>query len=68
MVDAVKEFAKLEEKDLVEMKEKVRNMINNDWADVWAKGLEGIHVPMLLDVIEIFKRALSLNPHQAASK
>jgi hypothetical protein len=68
ILETVKEFAKLEEKDLVEMKHKVEHMIRTDWADVWAKGLESIHIPMLMDVIDIFKRALSLPPQPAASK
>lgn len=68
ILETVKEFAKLEEKDLVEMKHKVEHMIRTDWADVWAKGLESIHIPMLMDVIDIYKRALSLPPQPAATK
>jgi hypothetical protein len=29
---------------------------------------QSIHIPMLMDVIDIFKRALSLQPQPSASK
>jgi len=45
ILESARAFARLELKDLVDLKEKVRNLIRQDWSDVWANGVEGIHIP-----------------------
>lgn len=40
IIDAAKEFAKLSEADLQQLKDEVAKMIKQDWADVWANGVE----------------------------
>lgn len=53
---AAADFAKLEETELVKIKQEVAALISLDWAGVWSSGVKGIHIPMLVDIIQIFRQ------------